>query len=124
MTREPSGDCEDITIRRTKGSAEALRREPLVIHRRASILLLIDKLLQRSLLFGAALKNKNHPSKRCGICESALIKLSARQRVGIAGKDCALAVIDSLKNPRPWSGHWKLRRCRSKGSKQEDDRGQ
>ncbi len=69
-----------------------------MICRGTRILLLIDKLLQRGLLFGTALEHQDHVMKRCGISKVALVELCARQRMRVAGEGCAVAVVNGLEN--------------------------
>jgi hypothetical protein len=82
------------------------------------VLLLIDKLLQRGLLFSTALKHQDHATKRCGISKLALVELGARQRMRVAGEDRKMGVIHGLQNSRPGSGQRRLRRSRGEGSKE------
>jgi hypothetical protein len=60
--------------------------------------LLVDELLERGLLFGAAFQNKNHAVKRYGIAERAAVELGSSQRVRIARESGEVRVVHSLNN--------------------------
>lgn len=65
---------------------------------RGFILLVIEQLLQRSLLIRAALQKKQHAVQRLAIAYRALIKFSASERVHVSSKHREISFVHSLRD--------------------------
>jgi len=81
-----------------------------MVGRGAGVLLLIDKLLESSLLLGAALEHKEHAVERHCIGQSALVEFSAGQWMRVTGEGGAAGVVYRLQNARLGHGKRELRR--------------
>src|SRR5215471_5666833 len=87
-------DCDlNILIHRAEVLAEFVRREPLVVVRRAFVLLLIEQLPERPFLFGAALQHQQHAVQRQIGRRSSAIVLWTREGVSVSLQDQAPAFV-------------------------------
>ena len=96
MGGEPTGNRGDVAIRWPESSTEGLRRQPLVVSEGACVLLLIEELLQRLLLLGAALQHELHTVERRFVSNATPVELSPRQWMRIARQSGAPRVIHRL----------------------------
>src|ERR1700691_5710751 len=100
MRLQPRGHCRDIGISRTVEAAQLLRLQPLVIAGAAGSVGIVNEFAERELLFRRPLEQQKHALRRKRVGNCALVKARLGERMHVALKSDAKAIVDRLGDAR------------------------